>query len=336
MERRTVTTRTPSAADSSEVMMDPTTALVTPLAELGEQARGYVAQAVAPNTRRAYASDWQRFTAWCQAHQLESLPAAPETVALYLVAHADLRKASTLGRWLVAISQAHRAAGVDSPTATLTVKSVWAGMRRAHGTAQQGKAPAATAELKAMVATCGGDLRGLRDRALLLLGFAGAFRRSELVALQVADVEFTEAGLIVQLARSKTDQEGAGRQVGIPPGQRAETCPLRCLGDWLEASGLVDGPLFRPVDRHGRIGDEALAAQSVALIVKRAALAAGLDAKRYAGHSLRAGLATAAAAAGVEERVIAAQTGHRSMAVLRRYIRHGELFRHNAAGLVGL
>src|SRR5438067_1494259 len=211
--------------------MDPTHALAAPLVELGEQARDYVAQAVAANTRRAYAADWRLFVAWCEAHQLAPLPAAPETVALYLVAHADVRKAATLGRWLVAIAQAHRTAGVDAPTATLAVRSVWAGIRRAHGTAPAGKAPAATAELKTMVATCGGDLRGLRDRALLLLGFAGAFRRSELVALQVAAVEFTPAGLVVQLARSKTDQEGQGRAGGVPPGQQAATCPVRALGD---------------------------------------------------------------------------------------------------------
>src|SRR3954468_4200302 len=132
--------------------METVRTLTAPLAELGEQARGYVAQAVAANTRRAYASDWRAFVAWCAQHRLESLPAVPETVALYLTAHADQRKASTLARWLVAIAHAHRAAGVEPPTATLAVKSVWAGIRRAHGTAQQGKAPAATAELRAMVA----------------------------------------------------------------------------------------------------------------------------------------------------------------------------------------
>ena len=316
--------------------MDPTTALATPLAELGAQARGYLEQSKAANTRRAYAADRRAFTAWCAQHGLTTLPAAPETVALYLTAHAGLRKAATLQRRLVAIAHAHAAAAVDSPTTSLAVRAVAAGIRRTHGTAQQGKAAAQIDELRRMVATLGGDLRGLRDRALLLVGFAGAFRRGELVALDVADVEMTPAGLIVTVRHSKTDQEGVGRRVGVPAGQYAATCPLRALGDWLAAAALADGPLFRPVDRGGHVGAARLSDRAVARIVQRTAEACGLDPTRYAGHSLRAGLAASAAAAGVEERVIAQQTGHRSMTVLRRYIRDGELFRANAAAAVGL
>src|SRR4051812_44583080 len=213
--------------------MDPTTALARPLAELGEQAHVYLEQNKAANTRRAYAADWRTFTAWCDGHQLASLPAAAETVALFLVDHAGVRKASTLQRYLVSIAHAHEAAGVDPPTTSPAVRAVWSGIRRQHGTAQVGKAPAQVDELRRMVATLGGDLRGLRDRALLLVGFAGAFRRGELVALDVADVAFTERGLVVTVRRSKTDQEGEGRQVGIPAGQHVATCPLRALGDWL-------------------------------------------------------------------------------------------------------
>src|SRR3954462_14922609 len=207
--------------------MDVTSTLAHPLAELGEQARGYLEQSKAVNPRRAYAADWRAFTAWCDQHRLTTLPAAPETVALYLTAHAGQRKASTLQRRLVAIAHAHAAAGVDSPTTSLAVRAVAAGIRRTHGTAQQGKAPAQVDELRRMVATLGADLRGQRDRALLLLGFAGAFRRGELVALDVADVEMTPAGLIVTVRRSKTDQEGEGRKVGVPAGQYGATCPLR-------------------------------------------------------------------------------------------------------------
>jgi integrase len=180
------------------------------------------------------------------------------------------------------------------------------------------------------------DLAGCRDRALLLLGFAGALRRSELVGLDVADLTEGTDGLRVRLQRSKTDQEGVGRTVGIPYGSNPVTCPVRAWLAWLEVSGITEGAAFRPVDRHGRIGTTRLSGQAVALVLKRHAARAGLDPGEMAGHSLRAGLATSAAAAGVPERVIAEQTGHKGTAMLRRYIREGSLFRENAASAVGL
>jgi len=227
-----------------------------------------------------------------------------------------------------------------------------------------------------MVDTLDGRLIGIRDRALLLLGFAGAFRRSELVALDLADIHAGHDGLTITIRKSKTDQEGQGRKVGIPYGSHPCTCPVRAMAAWkdrteaadkdclVECSGSVEGarekegearekegeagekiptekmmprgPLFRAVDRHGRLGAGRLSDRAVALIVKRAALAAGLDPSRYAGHSLRAGLATSAAQAGVSERSIMALTGHKSVTVARRYIRDGSLFRDNAAAQVGL
>jgi integrase len=316
--------------------MDPARVLTVPLAELGEQARGYLEQSKAANIRRAYAADWRTFTAWCAGHKLANLPATVETVALFLVDHAGVRNASTLQRYLMSIAHAHEAAGADIPTASPAVRAAWSGIRRQHGTAQVGKAPAQVDELRRMVATLGGDLRGLRDRALLLLGFAGAFRRGELVGLDIADIDFTPAGLVVTVRHSKTDQEGVGRQAGIPTGLYTAMCPLRALGDWLAESGIADGPLFRPVDRGGHVGAARLNDRAVARIVQRTAAAAGLDSTRYAGHSLRAGLAASAAAAGVEERDIMRQTGHRSVAVMRRYVRDGQLFRANAAAAVGL
>jgi len=152
----------------------------------------------------------------------------------------------------------------------------------------------------------------------------------------VADVTTTRDGLVVNLRRSKTDQEGEGRRVGIPYGSRPATCPVRAVQDWLAASRLRAGPLFRGVNRHGQVRATRLSDRAVALVVKRAAEAAGLDPARYAGHSLRAGLATAAAAAGVSERAIMAQTGHKSLPMVRRYIREGSLFNDNAAAEVGL
>lgn len=306
------------------------------LEEITAQARDYAGQAKAPATLRAYRSDWQHFTTWCAARELQPLPATPHTVALYLSDLAAARKASTLQRRISAISQAHQAAGHDSPTQTAVVRSVMAGIRRVKGTAPAQKAPAVTDLLRRMVATLPAGLLGIRDRALLLIGFAGAFRRSELVSLDAGDVELTDDGLVVHLRRSKTDQEGAGRRIGIPYGSNPDTCPVRALRAWLEASGIAAGPLFRSVNRHGQLQPGRLCDKAVALVVKRAARAAGLDPARYAGHSLRAGLATAAAAAGVSERSIMAQTGHRSVNMVRRYIREGSLFRENAAAAVGL
>jgi integrase len=199
-----------------------------------------------------------------------------------------------------------------------------------------GKAPVVVDELRGMVETLPASTLGVRDRALLLLGLAGAFRRSELVALDVDDLRSTAAGLVVTLRRSKTDQEGAGREVGIPRGTNPETCPVRAVGRWLEARTVDGRALFCRIDRHGRQHAGRLGDRAVSPVVKRAAAAAGLDPANYAGHSLRAGLATSAAAADVPEWVIAQQTGHKSMAVLRRYIRSGSLFHENAAARVGL
>ena len=307
-----------------------------PLVPLADQARDYARAPKAANTLRAYRADWRHFAAWCERHGRSALPAAPETVALYLAELGGQRKTATIGRRLTAIAQAHKAADHGTPTTQATVKAVWAGIRRTHGTAQEGKAPALTEDVRRMVTALPDKLLGTRDRALLLVGFAGAFRRSELVALDVADVAETGDGLVVTLRRSKTDQEGAGRRIGIPYGSNPLTCPVRALRAWLELTTIAAGPLFRAVDRHGRLGPGRLSDKAVALVVKRAAAAAGLDPSRYAGHSLRAGLATAAAAANVPERVIALQTGHRSTKILRRYIRAGSLLRENAAASAGL
>lgn len=170
----------------------------------------------------------------------------------------------------------------------------------------------------------------------MLLGFAGAFRRGELVALTLADVQRVPEGLIVTVRRSKTDQEGVGLLKGIPRGAQAETCAVRALERWLEAAKIEEGLVFRAVNRHNRLQDQGLPTYAVARIVQRAVRALELDPKQYGGHSLRAGLVTAAARAGVAERVIMQQTGHRDVRTLRRYIREGSLFRENAAAQVGL
>jgi len=301
------------------------------------RARAYADQAKAPNTLRGYRADWRHFTAWCEDTGQVSMPASPETVAVYL---SDLAgagyKANTIRRRISAISQAHQIASEATPTSHASVRAVWSGIRRVHGSASSQKAPTLTDDVREMVAALPVDLSGLRDRALLLVGFAGAFRRSELVGLDATDIEAVREGMIVTIRRSKTDQEGQGRKIGIPRGQHPATCPVRAVQAWVKAAGIEVGPLFRGVDRHGNLGAGRLSDRAVALVVKRSADMIGLDPAHYAGHSLRAGLATSAAAAGVSERAIMNQTGHRSVDILRRYIREGSLFRENAAGGVGL
>jgi len=306
------------------------------LIDVATKAAEYMAQAKAKNTIDAYRRDWQDFEQFCVLAGLESLPAAPETVAAYLVTLADKCKVSTLERRIASISQAHQAAGFPTPTSDMQVRVLMQGIRREKGTAQEGKSPAVTSDIKAMVSNLPGTLLGIRDRALILIGFAGGFRRSELVALNVEDLEFKREGLVIILRRSKTDQEGAGRKVAIPYGSHCDTCPVRSLQLWIEQSGITSGPVFRSVNRHGNLQEGRLSDKAVALVVKRCAEAAGLDPAKYSGHSLRAGLATSAAAAGASERAIMNQTGHRSQAMVRRYIREGNLFNDNAAAQLGL
>jgi integrase len=267
---------------------------------------------------------------------LEPLPASPQTLALYLTDLAGVARTSTVGRRLAAIAEAHRVAGFLSPSEDAGVKAVWAGIRRVHGTASDGAAPLTVALLCRVAEALPDGLAGVRDRTLLLVGFAGALRRSELVGLDVEDVEERHDGLVVRIRRSKTDPEGAGRLVGIPYGSNPATCPVQALRAWRDAAGISAGPLFRPVTRSSKVGPGRLSAASANRAVQRAVRRAGLDARLYSAHSLRAGLATSAAEAGVSERAIMAQTGHRSLAVARGYIRSGSLFRDNAAAQVGL
>ncbi len=301
-----------------------------------ERADDYAAAARSPNTLRAYRFDLQDFVRYCRRRGDSALPATAATVAAYLAHLADLgRKVSTLERRLAAISQAHQHAGHPSPTREAHVRTVLKGIRRTHGTAPDVKAPILVEDLRAMIAALPDHPRSVRDRALLLLGFAGGFRRSELTGMSRADIEFSRDGVIVTLRRSKTDQEGQGRRVAIPYGSSPQTCPVRALQDWLATAKINNGLVFRAVTRSGFV-QQPMTAQAVALIVKKAAKQAGLDPGRFAGHSLRAGLCTAAARAGVSERAIMNQTGHRSGATLRRYIREGNLFTDNAAARLGL
>jgi site-specific recombinase XerD len=305
------------------------------LAEIADRANEFVNQAKAQNTVRAYQSDWTHFEGWCGAHSVCSLPATTETVAFYLTDLSSTLKTGTLVRRISAISQAHQIAGFETPTRSSQVRLVMAGIRRTNGTAQVAKTPVLVEDLRRMVSKLPKNLLGVRDRALLLVGFSGAFRRSELVAVDVADATITRDGIVINIRRSKADQDGQGRKIGIPYGSNPATCPV-ALQDWLGQCGFTEGSLFRPIDRFSRVSPQRLSGAAIADIVKRYVEAAGLDATNFAGHSLRSGLATSAAAAGASERSIMNQTGHRSVVMVRRYIRDGSLFRENAAAKVGL
>lgn len=317
--------------------IEATSEVTASVEKIAKSAKNYVEQSRAKSTLKAYRSDWEDFVAWCDRHGFASLPASPATVAFYLVDLADRGRAvSTLERRISSISQMHKAAKHNSPTGDVEVRTVWAGIRRARGTAQRRVAPIVTDDLRIMIEALPDTLAGHRDRALLLVGFVGAFRRGDLVAIDVEDLTRTAEGIVIHVRRSKEDQEAAGQMRAVPYGSNPLTCPVRALQTWLDASGITAGPVFRRVNRHGQLGENRLTGQSVALIIKRAAEGAGLDADLYSGHSLRAGFATASARAGAHERDIARVTGHRSLHVLRRYIREGQLFTNPALRSVGL
>jgi site-specific recombinase XerD len=305
------------------------------LQEATERAGTFARAEKADSTKRAYRSDFAIFEAWATAQGVSALPAAPETVAAFIAAEADRgAKASTIGRRLAAIRYAHKLAGlVPLPTDDERVRATARGIRRTIGTARTKKAPATNERLLAMVAPHGRSLAKLRDRALLLIGFAGAFRRSELVALDLADIEETSEGLRITIRQSKTDQEAEGQTVAIVRGSVA--CPVEALKAWLAAAGITEGSLFRPINKADRVSLDRLSAQSVALIVKAHCERAGLDPAQFAGHSLRAGFLTSAAKRGANLFKMMDVSRHRSVDTLRGYVRDAEIFKdHAGAGLL--
>ncbi len=300
------------------------------------KASRFLQRSKAENTVRAYRSDWHDFTDWCAHAGREPLPASPDTVALYIATLAEGLRVSTIRRRLAAISKAHQYEGLATPTKDVIVTDVLDGIRREMGYLQKGKTPLLLPEIVAMLDAQDETLSGIRNRALLLVGFAGCLRRSELVGLDIRDCSFSEDGVVLLLRKSKTDQYGEGIQKAIPYGMNADTCPVRALKAWLSALGVSDGPVFRGVTRGQKIRDSRLTAQSVALVVKAALRKAGIDPREYSGHSLRSGFATQAAIFGVDERAIMEQGAWKSATMARRYIRDANLFRNNAAGQIGL
>ncbi len=342
-----------------------------------EAARRFASAARSASTLRAYRSDWADFAAWCESRSLSAMPADPETVSLYVASRAEAGPpdergrptapltVATLARRLTAVSQAHKLVGLESPAlrSREPLHSVWAGVTRTLGTARHKVAPALASDVVAMARVCdemlmqvgdsvegelspGAALRARRDKAMLLVGFAAALRRSELAAVRTEHVSYTPDGLRLLIPRSKSDQAGAGQVVGVAYGDRTETCPVRALRSYVAAGGAalaaqnraspLSGPVFRKVDRWGRLGTTAVTGRAVAEVVKAYAAAAGLDPALYSGHSLRAGFATTAARAGKPDRAIQKQTRHKSAAMLAEYVREGRLFDDNASAGIGL
>lgn len=303
---------------------------------LAEKVREYAAASMSQATRRAYSRQWAAFEAWCKASDLSSLPAAAGTVAAYATTLAETgKKVATIEQAMAAISSAHGAAGVESPREDPKLRATLRGIRRTLTVAPREAAPVLAQHLHAIFDGLPKNRSGLRDRALLLVGFAGGFRRSELVALEVGDIAFTQEGLEVTIRKSKTDQEGKGRLVAISFAGNPEACPVRALRAWLDAAAITKGPLFRSVTQFGVVGPKALNDRSVSDILKRRVAVLGLDPAAYSGHSLRAGFVTQAKLKRKDEASIMRQTGHRSVVMVRKYDRRVELWRDNAsAGLL--
>jgi site-specific recombinase XerD len=307
-------------------------------AEAAERAEEYRANAKAPATLRAYRQDWTHFAAWCVERDRTPLPATPETIGAYLAFHAWKVAPATLRRRLSSICVVHQAAGHPNPWEQ--VKLTWQGIARER--AGEGKRRAAAMETRALrqlVSTLDPTrLLDVRDRALLVVGFAAMLRRSELAALDLDDLTGTDQGVRIRIRRSKTDQEGKEAFVGVPYGSHEPTCPVRAWRAWretLEARGVNEGAAFRRIDRHGNLLPARISGQAVGLVLRRRALAAGVDTTRLTAHSLRAGGATAATLGGANEASVKAQ-GRWTSDVYLNYVRLGGVFTDNAASYMGL
>lgn len=331
-----------ATANAARVALSPNTAassaaLPKPGRMLGEEiaaARSYRALAKAANTIRAYQSDWRQFEGWCNERGLEPLPARPEAVATYLATLALAGKAdSTTGRHLAAIGWKHRQDGLVAPTERderMVIADTLAGIRREQRVRpSRRKAAVSASQLCAMIAQADGEgSRSIRDRAILALGMAAALRRSELVALELRDVEWVIEGLRLTVRVSKTDQDGEGQVIAVPSGRKLR--PVERLKTWLAVRGRGAGPLFTQIDPQGRRTDLAMSDRSVARLIQKYAARAGLDPDTVAGHSLRAGFLTEASRSGATLAKMQEVSRHKKVEVLLGYVRSAELFEDHA------
>lgn len=291
-----------------------------------QRAKDYASASSAQNTKHAYKSAWLDFQRFCQQRAYNAMPTSDAVLMEYLTELAEKgQKVSTIQTKLAGIAKAHELQGQANPTHTSSVRLLMQGIRRKLGTASQQKAPIKLEDLRRMVETLGHDLKGKRDRAILLLGFAGAFRRSEIAGLEVEDLHFANGEMNITLRHSKTDQEGHGQKKRIPQIADESLDPVNAVRDWMQAAHIESGALFRAIDRWGHIRNANLTDKVIALIVKETAESAGLEPRQFAGHSLRAGFVTQAAEDETPEWAIAEVTGHKSRAMLQRYIRDAGL-----------
>ena len=312
----------------------------TPRAALAlAKSQAYQDAADAPATLRAYATDLANYQAWCAANGLVAMPAMAEVVGAYLAAAGEGYALPTLRRRVAAIARACGIAGHPLDTKHPAIRETLRGIGRKHGTPARRSAALTTPDVRKLARACGATLAGARDRALFLLGFAGALRRSELVGLDVQSVTWTQDGFVLLIARSKTDAAGEGARIAITPGKSPETCPVAALQDWLARASITSGPLFRKVNRGGAVEGARLTAGAVRDILLKRAAQAGIQnnwAEPVSPHGLRAGFVTTAYRNGVPDEEIMEHTRHRSLATMRTYVRRAKLGGTSPSGKVGL
>ena len=313
--------------------------LVTDIKALHEETLNNLKSSKANNTIRAYKSDFNDFGAFCSKHGFKSLPTEPKIIALYLtyLTNKDA-KMSTLRRRLVSISMIHKHKGHYLDTKHPVIIENLMGIKRRKGSIQKGKKPLLINHLKAIIKVIDEDkseeIKKIRDKTIILTGFGGGFRRTELISIDYDDLEFVPEGLKITLRRSKTDQFGEGMFKGLPYFSSTKYCPVFHLKKWLELSKIKDGPIFRRFAKGSSLTKHRLTDQSVVLIIKQYLEIAGIDNKNFSGHSLRSGFATVSAESGADERSIMAMTGHKTTQMVRRYIKEANLFKNNALNKV--
>jgi len=308
--------------------------LVTDLKSLHEETLNNLKNSKANNTLRAYKSDFRDFGAFCAKHGLDSLPTEPKIVSLYLTNLSKNSKMSTLKRRLVSISMVHRLKGHYLDTKHPIIIENLMGIKRVKGSIQKGKKPILINHLKSIINVIDqqeiNEIKKSRDKTIVLVGFGGGFRRTELISINHEDLEFVPEGVKITLKRSKTDQFGEGMVKGLPYFSNELYCPVINLKKWLELSNIKSGPIFRRFVKGSVLTNNRLTDQTVVLIIKNYLNLAGIENKNYSGHSLRSGFATVAAESGADERSIMAMTGHKTTQMVRRYIREANIFKNNA------
>ena len=332
-----------AAPDPAETTLVPAAPPEAAASEAGRAAlataQALARHAAAPATLRAYKADWRHFLSWCTAHGFVPLPAAPATVGAYLASLAETHAPTSIRRRLSAIGKAHRFNDLPWNPAHRDIQGPLQGLLRTYGRPVRKAGALTLAMLRQLVATCDNSARGRRDRALLLIGFSAALRRSELVGLRVEDVADAPGGLKLRIPRAKTDQTGEGAEIGLPRGRHLETCPVRALDAWQQVARRKAGPLFRRVSAGGRIGDAALHPDAVRRILEYRLRLAGLTPEgfdRLSAHALRVGFITEAYGRGVRDEDIMRHTRHRDLRTMRGYVRRAGLVSDSPAGLLDL